>query len=229
MYIKEIIRKKLRNLLLGSDFVRKVEKFNHKIKKLKLSNNNISNNQVTKELINHCCIKDNGAVIYPEAKIQNSSNIKDNIIIGEQSHILGTLLVWENCGKIQIGKSTYIGDGSKVYSAKSIKIGDRVQIAHDCNIFDNNIHSLNPYERYEEFMHNVSKRVKKLYPLNEKEVIIEDDAWIGANVSILKGVKIGKGAIVGIGSVVVKDVDDYEIVVGNPARVIKKLNFNNIT
>ena len=56
----------------------------------------------------------------------------------------------------------------------------------------------------------------------EKEVIIGNDVWIGANVIILPGVKIGDGAIIGAGSVVTKDVEEYSIVAGNPAKVVKR-------
>ena len=51
--------------------------------------------------------------------------------------------------------------------------------------------------------------------------IIGNDVWVGANSVILPGVKIGTGAIVGAGSVVTKDVPEYAIVVGNPARILK--------
>ena len=53
--------------------------------------------------------------------------------------------------------------------------------------------------------------------------IIEDDAWIGVNVIILKGLTIGKGAIIGAGSVVTKNVPPMTLVAGNPAKVIKEL------
>lgn len=56
---------------------------------------------------------------------------------------------------------------------------------------------------------------------DEKTVIIEDDVWIGARVTILPGVKIGQGAVVGAGSVVTKDVEPYAIVAGNPATFIR--------
>ena len=52
-------------------------------------------------------------------------------------------------------------------------------------------------------------------------MIIKENAWIGANATILPGVTIGKGAIVGSGSVVTKDVEDNMIVAGNPAKVIR--------
>lgn len=53
-------------------------------------------------------------------------------------------------------------------------------------------------------------------------IIIEDDVWIGMDVKILSGVRIGKGAVIGTGAVVAKDIPPYSIVVGNPARVVKK-------
>ena len=58
-------------------------------------------------------------------------------------------------------------------------------------------------------------------PENDKDVIIENDVWVGANVTILKGVEIGEGSIVAAGSVVTKSVPPYSIVGGVPARVIK--------
>lgn len=57
---------------------------------------------------------------------------------------------------------------------------------------------------------------------NVKKVFIGDDVWIGARVIILPGVKIGNGVIIGAGAVVTKDVDNYSIVAGVPARVVKK-------
>ena len=59
-------------------------------------------------------------------------------------------------------------------------------------------------------------------PENDLDVIIEGDNWIGANVTILKGVKIGEGAIIAAGSVVTKDIPAYEIWGGVPARFLKK-------
>jgi acetyltransferase-like isoleucine patch superfamily enzyme len=55
-----------------------------------------------------------------------------------------------------------------------------------------------------------------------KEVVIEDDVWLGYNVIVLPGVTIGKGSVIGAGSVVSKDIPPYSIAIGNPARVIKK-------
>ncbi len=63
-----------------------------------------------------------------------------------------------------------------------------------------------------------------LQPVTTKPVVIEDEAWIGANAVITAGVRVGKHAVVAAGSVVTKDVLPYSIVAGNPARLIKKYN-----
>ncbi|MGD1911614.1 MAG: acyltransferase [Rivularia sp. (in: cyanobacteria)] len=61
-----------------------------------------------------------------------------------------------------------------------------------------------------------------LQPSTNKGVIIEDDVWIGAGVIILQGCKIGKGSVIGAGTVLTKSVEPYSVVVGVPGRVIKK-------
>jgi chloramphenicol O-acetyltransferase type B len=58
--------------------------------------------------------------------------------------------------------------------------------------------------------------------LTNGDIIIENDVWIGMNVMIMSGVKIGSGSVIGAGAVVSKNVEPYSIVVGNPARVIRK-------
>jgi len=59
--------------------------------------------------------------------------------------------------------------------------------------------------------------------VNSRPIKIEDDVWIGMNVLVLKGVTIGRGAIVAAGSVVTKNVEPWTVVGGNPAKLIKKL------
>jgi acetyltransferase-like isoleucine patch superfamily enzyme len=197
MKIKDIIRKRLRAFL-----------------------------QIAKEekTTNYPCVIGAETIINSDARIWNTSNDLENISIGSHCLIAGILLVWQNCGKIEIGDYSFVGENSRIYSAKNIKIGNRVQIAHGCNIFDNNIHSLNPSERHLEYIQNITKGVAKLYPLKEKEVVIKDDAWLGANVIVLKGVTIGEGSIIGAGSVVTCDVPDYTVFAGNPAKFIRNIN-----
>ena len=64
--------------------------------------------------------------------------------------------------------------------------------------------------------------------LSKGKIIVEDDVWIGMNAIILSGVKIGKGAVIGAGSVVSKDIPPYAIAVGNPCKVVKYRFSENI-
>ena len=59
-----------------------------------------------------------------------------------------------------------------------------------------------------------------------KRIVIGEDCWLGGNVIVLPGVTIGKGSTIGAGSVVTKDVPDYCVAAGNPARVLKKIDVN---
>nr|WP_246566018.1 CatB-related O-acetyltransferase [Tissierella simiarum] len=69
--------------------------------------------------------------------------------------------------------------------------------------------------------HNTNDEFKKKLEIKDL-CIIGNDVWIGSNAVILRGVKVGNGAVIGAGAIVTKDVEPYSIVVGNPARVIKK-------
>jgi maltose O-acetyltransferase len=66
---------------------------------------------------------------------------------------------------------------------------------------------------------------KKLEEVASAPIVIEDDAWIGFNSTILKGVTIGRGAVVGAATVVTKDIPAYAIVAGNPAKIIGHARF----
>ncbi len=63
--------------------------------------------------------------------------------------------------------------------------------------------------------------IKEIRKQNRKQTILKEDVWVGANVIIKKGVTIGRGAIIGAGSVVTKDIPDYMIFAGVPARLIR--------
>jgi acetyltransferase-like isoleucine patch superfamily enzyme len=58
--------------------------------------------------------------------------------------------------------------------------------------------------------------------VTQQGIVIEDDVWIGNRATVLDGVRIGKGAVVGAASVVTKDVEPYTVVMGNPARVVSR-------
>jgi acetyltransferase-like isoleucine patch superfamily enzyme len=123
-----------------------------------------------------------------------------------------------------MGDYCYVGKDSYIWSAKKISIGNRVLISHNCNIFDKDTHPLDKVERHNQFKDIIFNGHSKNINLNEEEVLIENDVLIGACSIILKGVRIGEGAVFSAGSMVTGDVPPDTVVAGNPARVIRKLN-----
>lgn len=169
-------------------------------------------------------VVNNGCIFYPEARVYNSRN-SEEIKIGKGTHIRGMLVTFNYGGKIIIGDNCYIGDHSRIWSGERVVIGDFVQISHNVNIIDTSAHEIDAFERAERYLDLI-----KNGPWKEKgnvltsPIIIDDYVWISFNVSILRGVHIGKGAIIGAGSVVTKDVPAFTLVAGNPAIVVKELD-----
>jgi acetyltransferase-like isoleucine patch superfamily enzyme len=153
------------------------------------------------------------------------------IQIGKES-MIGCEFIFESTqGRISVGNRTYIGNGTKLISRSSIRIGDDVTIAWGCYLYDHNSHSLNWEERNKDIKQQMlDLKSTRNFILNKdwsvvstEPIVICDKAWIGFEAVILKGVTVGEGAIVGARSVVTKDVEPWTVVAGNPARVVKKL------
>jgi acetyltransferase-like isoleucine patch superfamily enzyme len=165
-----------------------------------------------------------GSRLYALASIDNFSGTRSAITIGNYSHVHGQLVAFAHGGSINIGDYCYIGDHSKIWSMSSITIRHRVFISHGVNIHDNSAHSLSAKDRHQHFLEifngNGHPAIKTLLNVAASPIVINDDAWIGFNATVLKGVTIGQGAVVGACSVVTKDVPPYAIVVGNPARIV---------
>ena len=126
--------------------------------------------------------------------------------IGEGSYVSTPISSIACPSGVRIGKNVYINGGCLFMARGGITIEDDVQIAANVQLVSNNH---DPYERQ---------------ILTCKPVLIRQGAWIGAGATILPGVCVGRHAIVGAGSVVTKDVPDYGVVVGNPAKLVKKLD-----
>ena len=152
--------------------------------------------------------------------------------IGENSNIQGNFVVESEKGLISIGDRTFIGGGTFICT-KEIEIGNDVMFSWGCTVVDNNSHSAKWSERKNDVLdwkrgldENKIGAYKDWSNVKEDKVTIKDKAWIGFNSIILKGVTIGEGSIVGAGSVVTKDVPDWTIVGGNPAKVIREISEN---
>ena len=82
------------------------------------------------------------AVLYPSARIDNTLADPDAIRIGEHTHVRGQLLTFGHGGRIALGAYCYVGEDSRLWSAATIAVGDRVLISHNVNIFDNLTHPM---------------------------------------------------------------------------------------
>jgi Acetyltransferase (isoleucine patch superfamily) len=155
-----------------------------------------------------------------------SSEDRIYVTIGEECVINATINMG-NCD-VKIGDRVMINDGTTLYCVNGITIGSDVMISWGCTIIDNNSHSIISSERLKDLANarkeyeagtigeNTDWSVVKNAP-----IVIKDKVWIGFNSIIIKGVTIGEGAVIGAGSVVTKDVPDYAVVGGNPAKVLK--------
>lgn len=113
--------------------------------------------------------------------------------------------------KLKIGKKTYINRHTFLDATKSLTIGQECGIGPGCYITDHD-HGLDP------------TLAPLAQPMLSEATTIGDRVWIGANVTILKGVTIGHDAVIGAGSVVTKDIPTQAIAVGVPAKVIRYKN-----
>ena len=118
---------------------------------------------------------------------------------------------YTDCGKnIKIGKNVFINACCRFQDQGGIEIQDGALIGHNVTIATLN-HDFNPDKRQN---------------LTPKAVKIGKNVWIGSDCTILPGVEIGDGAIIGAGSVVTKLIPENSIAVGNPAKVIRKTDNN---
>jgi acetyltransferase-like isoleucine patch superfamily enzyme len=130
-----------------------------------------------------------------------------DVEFGEGVCLVGTVVPIEfvsyEGARISIGDRTFINYGTSITAYKQVKIGSDCLLGHHLLIVDRNELEVAP---------------------SAAPVIIEDQAWIGSNVIILPGVRIGRHAAIGAGSVVTKNIPANCLAVGNPARVVGRID-----
>lgn len=129
--------------------------------------------------------------------------IGDDLLIHSQYHqtrISGP-------GRIQIGDRVFINHGVRILCRGNITIGNDVALAEDVALLDNDAHGIEGR------------------PVHISPVTIGDGAWVGIRSTVLPGVKIGARSIVAAGSIVTRSVEADTLVAGNPARVVRKLEY----
>lgn len=157
-------------------------------------------------------------IFHKDAKISALSSIEisnrgTNTIIGAFSVLDDFVKIKHVAGNrdVVIGSKTYINSCTVIYSGNGVIIGDNVLIGPNCSIVPVN----HVFERLDIVIREQGYEDKG-------GILIEDDVWLGANVTVLDGVTIGKGCVIGAGSVVTKSLEPFSVCIGNPAKIVKK-------
>lgn len=163
---------------------------------------------------------------FDQGEVSSTSVVNKYVRLGKGSKI------WHFCnvygvkdGEVIIGEDTQIGSHSEI--KPNVKIGNHCRFQHDQYIPDHvtigNYVFVGPgvtflNDKYPSSYKSMNRKLEKLL-----SITIEEHTSIGGNVAIGPGIKIGKYCIIGMGSVVTKDVPDYSVIIGNPARIVGKI------
>lgn len=132
--------------------------------------------------------------------------------IGRGSQIMGSVTVtgpgrWSEL--LEIGEQTFLTGPIRIDLAERITIGDHVNIGHACTLLTTD--------------HEIGPSDQRCGYRDVGPIVIEDGVWLGANVTVLPGVRIGRASVVAAGAVVARDVEPNTLVGGVPARLIREL------
>lgn len=154
------------------------------------------------------------SMLFP-LKIEGIENITigSDVYVAYKTWLAAVPHTNSNVCKLSIGNGSRIGNFNHIYATESIIIENNVLTADKVYITDN----LHNYE-------NVNIPILKQEIKQIGNVVIGEGAWLGENVCVI-GAKVGKNSVIGANSVVTRDIPDYVIAVGVPAKVIKKFNF----
>ena len=148
---------------------------------------------------------------YPQSKIIIGNNCTfrsdSTNLIGKNKKCI--LVTTSPTAYIAIGNNSGF-NGAVIHCAEKIEIGNDVLAGFNVLIDDSDHHAMSPAERH-------------TGQAETKAIVIEDNVWLGTNVTVLKGVRIGKNSVIGANSLVLVDVPENSIAIGNPCRVIKKI------
>ena len=135
--------------------------------------------------------------------------------LGDYSIIEDFSTINNGVGSVIIGHNTIIGIGNVIIGP--VSIGDNVMLAQNIVVSGLN-------HEYQDI-----NRPPKDQAVSTKPIKIADSVWIGANCVITAGVSIGEHSVIGAGSVVTKDIPGYVVAAGNPAKILKKYDFDTQT
>jgi acetyltransferase-like isoleucine patch superfamily enzyme len=140
------------------------------------------------------------------------SNSKYNIAGINHRTILATL---SEKAVIQINRAGI--SGATICAAKGVYIGEYVGIGANSKLYDTDFHPINPIKRQNQ---------KSITDAQSEIIYIENNVWISSDVTVLKGVTLGQGAVIGASSVVTRNIPEFVVAAGNPARFIRNISFD---
>lgn len=133
--------------------------------------------------------------------------------VGDRARLVGTIVPLElfaGAGAtLEIGERSFVNYGCSIAASQLVRIGPRCNIGTYVIMMDNDFHRIEPERRDER--------------PESAPIILEENVWLGARVTVLRGVTIGAGSVVAAGSVVVKDIPPRSLAAGVPARVIRSI------
>ncbi len=144
-------------------------------------------------------------------------NIEDDVVIAHRVTLRAmTAYPWADPPqtfqpRITLKRACFINNGSQISCTNRVTIGENVMIAENCFIADNNHGYTDP-----------DRSVREQALTADGEVVVDADSWIGANCCIAGNVRIGKHCVIGANSVVTRNIPDYSVAAGAPARVLKQ-------
>lgn len=127
----------------------------------------------------------------------------------DEGAMINSPFYMEFANHLEMGVNSFINYDCIMLNNAMVKLGDNVLVG--------------PKVSFYTAMHPIDAKQREQWLVYAKPITVEDNVWIGGSATILGGVTIGKNAIVGAGAVVTKDVEPNTIVVGNPARVLRKI------
>lgn len=145
------------------------------------------------------------------------------IEVGSYDHIRGRLITWLPDSKIVVGDNVILQAYAIVEAYASVEIGDDTMIGAWSIISDGRGHSLDWAERVEDQKTYRKPGAIKLDHMDRDPIVIGKGCWLGTRVIVMPGVRIGDGVTIGAASVVTRDVPEFTIAAGNPAKVIREL------
>ncbi len=147
--------------------------------------------------------------IKPSSMNERKEKIKSILGKTKDNFLIEQPFVCDYGYNIEIGENFYANHNLVILDANKVKFGDNVFIAPNCGFYTAG--------------HPINADMRKEGLEYAKPIEIGNDVWIGGNVVVLPGVKIGNNVVIGAGSIVNKDIPSNSVAVGNPCRVIKEI------